>query len=66
MKYRGIQYQVVQTPNPTGWKWTAQLEGGHIKTGVSCSRQYAIYEVTNAIEKALSVAPKALTGPSRE
>jgi hypothetical protein len=66
MEYRGIQYQVVQTANPTGWKWTMQLDGGHIKTGVSYSRQYAIYEVTNAIEKALSVAPKALIGPSRE
>jgi hypothetical protein len=66
MEYRGIQYQVVQTANPTGWKWTMQLDGGHIKTGVSYSRQYAIYEVTNAIEKALSAAPKALIGPSLE
>jgi hypothetical protein len=66
MEYRGIQYQVVLTANPTGWKWAVQLDGGRIKTGVSCSRQYAIYEVTNAIEKALSVAPKALIGPSRE
>jgi hypothetical protein len=66
MEYRGIQYQVVQTANPTAWKWTVQLDGGHIKTGVSCSRQYAIYEVTNAIEKAFSAAPKAPMGPSRE
>jgi len=59
MEYKGIQYQVVQTANPTGWKWTVQLDGGHIKTGVSFLREYAIYDATNAIEKALSVVPKA-------
>jgi hypothetical protein len=59
MEYKGIQYQVVQTANPTGWKWTVQLDGDHIKTGVSFLREYAIYDATNAIEKALSVVPKA-------
>jgi hypothetical protein len=59
MEYKGIQYQVVQAANPTVWKWTVQLDGGHIKTGVSFLREYAIYDATNAIEKALSVVPKA-------
>jgi hypothetical protein len=59
MEHRGIQYQVVQTASPTGWKWTVQLDGGRIKTGVSFSRQYAIFDATNAIEKALSVGSKA-------
>jgi hypothetical protein len=26
MEHKGIQYQVVQTANPTGWKWTVQLD----------------------------------------
>jgi hypothetical protein len=66
MEYRGAQYQVEQTASPTRWKWTVRLDGGSIKTGVSCSREYAIYDATNAIEKALSVTPKGLIGPSRE
>jgi hypothetical protein len=59
MEHRGIQYLVVQTANPTGWKWTVQLDGGGIKTGVSFLRQYAIFDATNAIDKALRVAPEA-------
>jgi len=52
MEHKGIQYQVVQTANPTGWKWTVQLDEGRT------SREYAIYDATNAIEKALNEAPK--------
>jgi hypothetical protein len=59
VEYRGIQYQVVETDNPTGWKWTVQLDEGRPKPGLSISREYAIFDATNAIEKALSAAPKA-------
>jgi hypothetical protein len=58
MEHKGIQYQVVQTANPTGWKWTVQLDEGRTKISVSPSREYAIYDATNAIEKALNEAPK--------
>src|SRR6202163_818061 len=27
MQYKGIEYHVVQTANPTGWKWTVWSEG---------------------------------------
>jgi hypothetical protein len=53
MEHRGMQYQVVQTASPTGWKWTVQLDGSRTKTGVSFSKTNAIFEATNAIEKAL-------------
>jgi hypothetical protein len=53
MEHKGIEYQIVQTAHPTGWRWTVYLDDGHSKTGVSSSRQYAIYDATNAIEKAL-------------
>ena len=45
--------------HPTGWRWTVHLDDGRSKTGVSSSRQYAIYDAANAIEKALSAPPKA-------
>jgi hypothetical protein len=59
VEYRGIQYQIVETANPAGWKWTVQLDEGRTKTGLSFSREYAIFDATNAIEKALSATPKA-------
>ena len=59
MEHRGIQYQIVQMANPTGWKWTVQLDQGRAKTGLSFSKQYAIFDATNAIEKALSAAHNA-------
>ena len=58
MEYKGIEYQIVQTAHPTGWRWIVNLDDCHTKMGVSSSRQYAIYDATNAIEKALSAAPK--------
>jgi hypothetical protein len=59
MEHKGIQYQVVQTANPTGWKWTAQLDQGRTKTGVSSSKNSAIFDAVNAINKALGAPPKA-------
>jgi hypothetical protein len=58
MEHRGIEYQVVQTTNPMGWIWTADLDG-RTRTGVSFSRANAIFNAVAAIEKALSAAPKA-------
>jgi hypothetical protein len=48
----------VRIGSPTGWKWTVQLDGGRTKTGVSFATQYAIFDATNAIEKALSASDK--------
>jgi hypothetical protein len=58
MEHKGIPYQVVQTASPAGWIWTAELNG-RTRTGVSFSRANAIFNAVNAIEKALSAAPKA-------
>jgi hypothetical protein len=56
MQHKGIQYQVVETANPSGWKWTVQLGEGQTKTGVSCSRGHAIFYTINAIELNLKCA----------
>jgi len=56
---KGIQYQVVQTANPTGFKWTVHLDGNRTKTGLSYSRASAISNALRAIEKALSASAKA-------
>ena len=41
MEYRGFQYQIVQTANPTGFKWTVHLDDIRTRTGVSHSMKSA-------------------------
>ena len=53
MEYRGIRYQVVQTANPTGFKWTAQLDATRSRTGQSYSMKSAILDAERAIDKAI-------------
>jgi hypothetical protein len=53
MEYRSIQYQVVQTANPTGFKWTVHLDAGRTRSGESYSMKSAILDAERAIDKAL-------------
>ncbi len=53
MEYKGVEYSVVQTANPTGWKWTAFLDATRTRTGVAHSRAHAILDAKRAIEKAV-------------
>jgi hypothetical protein len=59
-EHKGIEYQVVQTASPTGWKWTVQLSEGRVKTGVTFSKGRAIFCAINAIE--LHQHKKAMAG----
>jgi hypothetical protein len=59
MEHKGIAYQVVQTVNPTGWKWTVYLPEGRTKTGVSFSRGHAVFYAICAIDKVLGELPEA-------
>jgi hypothetical protein len=58
MEHRGIEYRVVQTANPTGWRWTVYLDGGRTKTGASFSKGRAIFNAVRAIEKAIIPLPE--------
>jgi hypothetical protein len=53
MEYRNIEYQVVQTSNPMGWKWTVQAAGRRIRTGAGYNRVVAIALAQRAIDKLL-------------
>jgi hypothetical protein len=57
MEHRGIEYSVVQTASPTGWKWTARFPGRKPKTGHAFSRDRAIMAAKSAIDKAVKVKP---------
>jgi len=51
MEYRGIEYEVLQTANPTGWRWIVHVDDGRPKSGISGSRPMAIASAKHAIEK---------------
>ena len=55
MEYKGIEYEVVQTANPTGWKWIVRLDADRRKSGISVSRMMAITNAKRAIEKTVRV-----------
>jgi hypothetical protein len=56
LEYKRIQYQVLQTANPTGFRWTVYLDENRTKIGTSYSRSKAIFKAARAIDKALSEA----------
>lgn len=51
MDYKGVEYQIVQTSNPTGWKWTVEMEGKSPRVGSGYSRAAAIALAQIAIDK---------------
>ena len=55
MDHLGIEYSVVQTINPFGWKWSFEREGKSAKTGVAFSREEAIAAATRAIIQSLKL-----------
>ena len=53
LDYKGIEYSVLQTANPTGWKWTVFLDENRTRTGIAHSRAHAVLEAERAIDKAI-------------
>jgi ABC-type branched-subunit amino acid transport system substrate-binding protein len=56
MECKGIEYQIVQTANPSGWKWTVFLDATRMRTGESHNRSLATIEALHAIDKAIKQA----------
>ena len=57
MDYKGIEYQIVQTSNPTGWKWTVEMKGKRPGVGSGYSRAAAIVAQI-AIDKLVNQYPE--------
>jgi hypothetical protein len=53
MEHQGVEYTVVQTINPFGWKWSFEREGRLPKTGIAFDRAEAIHAVVRAINRFL-------------
>jgi hypothetical protein len=58
MEHKGIKYQIVQTANPTGFRWAVQLDENKTKTGVSTSKGNAIFNAVSFIDRAIRERPK--------
>ncbi len=54
MEYKGMQYSVVQTSSPTGWKWIVRLDG-KTKAGTAPNRTAAVRLAEFAIDKTIRV-----------
>jgi hypothetical protein len=64
MQYRDVEYQVVQTSNPYGWKWTVQIGTNGNKTGSGFTRNNAIGLAQRAIDEALKAIQRSGGQPS--
>jgi hypothetical protein len=62
MDHKGVRYEILQTANPTGWKWFVYLPNGKTKTGVSHSKGTALFRAFKAIDEAEA---KANEGPAQ-
>ena len=59
MDYKGIEYQIVQASNPSGWKWTVvEMEGKRPRVGSGYSRAAAIALAQIAIDKLVTQNPE--------
>jgi hypothetical protein len=52
MQHKGINYTVVMTANPTGWRWTVELLPPlRSRTGDTLTRAAGVREALAAIDK---------------
>ena len=64
MKYRGIEYAIVQAIGRQMWKWSTFV-GGAVRTGQAHSKQAAIVAAEKAIDRALALKKVRLVPPER-
>jgi hypothetical protein len=58
--YKEIEYSVVQTANPAGWKWTVFLDATRTRTGIAHSRADAVLDAERAIDRVMKDLDRAM------
>ena len=53
MEYKTIQFEVIETTNPYGWKWIVFLDATRTRTGIGLTRADAVSDAEFAIDTAL-------------
>jgi hypothetical protein len=64
MRYKDVEYTVVQTSAPVGWRWSFKDATGREKSGASADRRIAIRTAERAIDKLLLKSRKSRLPPS--
>jgi hypothetical protein len=57
-EYRGTHYQIVRAANPTGYRWTAYIDGNRTRNGFCYTMESAIFEVKSKIAQFVKPAWK--------
>jgi hypothetical protein len=65
MKYRGIEYSVVQGIGRHVWKWSVSLDTGVAVGGRTATKPEALAEAERAIDRALAPKKLRLVQPER-
>jgi hypothetical protein len=58
MKHNGVPYRVMQIADSISWKWSVELAVGRKKTGEALSRESAIFDAVQLIDKVLGTEHK--------
>ena len=66
MQYKAIEYQVVRTANPTGWKWIVQLGATRTRIGASYSMKSAVLDAQRKIDKELKTDKKLMSVKAKQ
>jgi hypothetical protein len=64
MKYRGVEYGIVEGTGGHMWRWPT-LIGGAVKTGQAHSKKAAIAAAEKATDRALALKKVRLVPPER-
>jgi hypothetical protein len=64
MRYRGIEYGIVEVIGSRMWKWSAFI-GGAGMTGQAHSKQAAMVSAEKAIDRAVAIKNIRLVPPER-
>jgi hypothetical protein len=66
MKYRGIEYSVVQGVGQHVWKWSVSLDTDRSTRGQAATKAEAVMEAERAIDRALAPKKLRLVPPETE
>jgi hypothetical protein len=66
MKYRGIEYSVVQGIGRHVWKWSVSLDAGVSVGGRTATKSEAVAEAERAIDRARAPKKLKLVRPERD
>jgi hypothetical protein len=53
VEHRGIEFQIVQTASPTGFRWTVELDAKHTRSGTSYSKGNAMFRAVCVINEVM-------------